>query len=1125
MGMRDNIIRGAARLLRADLQKAAFGAQPTNYIAPAQAQGVAASGANPMAPGGGPLGANMLANLPKEWVQALYGPGYPISPMPHPEEAGIPREIDYPIAANISIQPRTTYGLMPFEVLKTAFESVGELQLDVHLITRELNSFQPRLVDRAGNDIGEDHPYSWIIDSPDGYNPFNVWLTRLLQCSLVFDAGCIFNETDSTGSKLKALRYLDGETLYLLVNEHGETPTPKNDRKDPGELSKALEWAPGDVRDMQASFYEAQKKLSKEGKGMPAVDVPAYVQIIKGTPFAWYDASQIWYQPRWKRYNAPYGRAPSEMSWSWVLICANITSFNLAFYREGNQPEGLLIGPQNWSLNQLNAYEQAINARMSSGPAERNRMRVVPFGFAYQATKPPEFPQKLYEQARDNIDQSFGIPPSERGKMAGGGLGGKGFSEMMQMSLYRMALGPTKAWVEQGINNILQKRFGVQDAMLELSVPDETIDPEKQKQSAINLFKAGIITLNDALGMIGYDPVGYDEEGNKIDLATHPEAHDGDKRLIVTGSGTVVILDDYLKQNPPQPGQVAPGAKPGTPPVATLQPGEQPTDKQQEANASAIAEKIIKAFAETGSLYQAVSGVGRKVYDMAKRPDPRLPDNIGRYDSPDLTHEIMTDLGVVGEYDEAEFAEGLKEEMEHADITGGDRILTGKIVVAHLKENPQYYTILEEAMSKAAGGPNPDFSDGVMVALDIPSGLATNLFTAAKAALPAGCEPLPVTDFHITLAYIGKISDPGVDRDKLSTAVRMFASQAVRLVGRIGGLGTFSAEGGKVPLVAFFDCPELPDFRQNLALSLDMAGVPYSKLHGFIPHITLAYIPADSPAIKVELPPAMLEFSEILCEWGNDKSYYPLGVPESFQKHCGVCPEDDEYFGAPVIRNSSIDYPGDTHVNSIEIVAMAPEGLPPRPALWKPLGGENDHLKERIGGPQYVREEAAYHLDRSLGFYLVPVAYCADLDGEPGAILHYVKGAPAAEGLSTYGAVWLERAGVFDYIAHQTDRNLGNWLTHPDDPHRLILVDNGLTFPVDGDKSKAFYDSVFVKNILDKPLSNVTMKAVKLCVGDADTWHDVSDLVGPDAANRAKARAQLILEKGCVPSESSDASS
>ena len=76
-----------------------------------------------------------------------------------------------------------------------------------------------------------------------------------------------------------------------------------------------------------------------------------------------------------------------------------------------------------------------------------------------------------------------------------------------------------------------------------------------------------------------------------------------------------------------------------------------------------------------------------------------------------------------------------------------------------------------------------------------------------------------------------------------------------------------------------------------------------------------------------------------------------------------------------------------------------------------------------------------------------------------------------------------------------------------------------------GDKSKAFYDSVFVKNILDKPLSNVTMKAVKLCVGDADTWHDVSDLVGPDAANRAKARAQLILEKGCVPSESSDASS
>lgn len=50
-----------------------------------------------------------------------------------------------------------------------------------------------------------------------------------------------------------------------------------------------------------------------------------------------------------------------------------------------------------------------------------------------------------------------------------------------------------------------------------------------------------------------------------------------------------------------------------------------------------------------------------------------------------------------------EFAQGMKEEMEHDDITGGDLGLTGKIVMAHLKEDANYYSKLSAAMKK--GGP------------------------------------------------------------------------------------------------------------------------------------------------------------------------------------------------------------------------------------------------------------------------------------------------------------------------------------------------------------------------------------------------------------------------------------
>jgi hypothetical protein len=44
-----------------------------------------------------------------------------------------------------------------------------------------------------------------------------------------------------------------------------------------------------------------------------------------------------------------------------------------------------------------------------------------------------------------------------------------------------------------------------------------------------------------------------------------------------------------------------------------------------------------------------------------------------------------------------EFRHGMKAEQEHQDITGGDRVMTAKIVLAHLKEDPRYYTKLKRA--------------------------------------------------------------------------------------------------------------------------------------------------------------------------------------------------------------------------------------------------------------------------------------------------------------------------------------------------------------------------------------------------------------------------------------------
>jgi hypothetical protein len=54
--------------------------------------------------------------------------------------------------------------------------------------------------------------------------------------------------------------------------------------------------------------------------------------------------------------------------------------------------------------------------------------------------------------------------------------------------------------------------------------------------------------------------------------------------------------------------------------------------------------------------------------------------------------------------DFVEFRRGYKVEMEHKDVTGGDPVKTAKIVLAHLKENDRYYSLLEKYVEKAFPG-------------------------------------------------------------------------------------------------------------------------------------------------------------------------------------------------------------------------------------------------------------------------------------------------------------------------------------------------------------------------------------------------------------------------------------
>ena len=856
-----------------------------------------------------PAASNAMADIPAEWIRATYGPGQPIRPIARPEESNIPREIDYPISVNATIQPRTNYGLMPFDILRQAYENISEIKMCVQTLGRELTGFVPRLVDGEGNEkLG--HPYEWLLQSPDRMTPWVVWLTRFLQSANVFDAGSIF--MSQSHGQLQGLHYVDGSTLFVLLDEHGRIPMP-NDRSE-------------DTSIQQNYVTKLQKYLS-ENPGKPIPKTPAFVQTIKGTPFGWYSQDEIWYRPRFRRYNAPYGMSPIETAWSWVLIISNITGFELSHYREGNMPEGLLIGPENWSLAQIDAYEQALNARMSSGPAERNRVRAVPSGFKWQEMKKPEFPKVLYTQARDNIALSFGIPPSEFGSVPGAGLGGKGFGDMMQNTLFRMGILPVKVYIEDAFNEILLK-FGVTDVKLELGMPTEIVDPEKHKQAVIDQFKSGLVTLNDALQEIGKDPV-----------------PGGDVRMQIAG-GQVIIIDDYLK---PEVKSVVEGEANAAQAQATIDTAitDNQTAEKILDNSSILSGKTISipARSETERLTKAVDSLISEIratmpYKPVEKRDgivhPRALQ--GKFApkasiSTEQARAVGALLGVDwSRINIEQFRQGLEDEEEHEEVTGGDPKLIGQIALDHLNEDPEYYTHLKQ-------------------------------------------------------------------------------------------------------------------------------------------------------------------------------------MEESFEKGCGVEPDDDEYYGAPLAGNMTIEFPGALHANELQIVAMNPEGKSPRAGLWKPEGGELDVLIERVGGAQYLREEAAYLLDRALGFNLVPVAYVTDFNDERGAVVCYVKGAAPSENINEYDPAWIMRAGVLDYIMMQTDRHTGNYLTHPDDPKRPILIDNGLGFPV----ADFVQWSPFVEAVIGKEIPTDILADLRVLVGDSAIWKDIATLVGQAAADKALARAKELIDNGAVP--------
>lgn len=124
-----------------------------------------------------------------------------------------------------------------------------------------------------------------------------------------------------------------------------------------------------------------------------------------------------------------------------------------------------------------------------------------------------------------------------------------------------------------------------------------------------------------------------------------------------------------------------------------------------------------------------------------------------------------------------------------------------------------------------------------------------------------------LNNLHITLVYLG--DSRTLDKLDIIRAVSDLGMYQAPIKGTLQGLARFVNGQDVDPLVVTFDSPQAPALYNMLCGCLDNYHVPFHKDHGFIPHMTLAYIPRDSEMPIETIEPIEINFDEVYYVDGN----------------------------------------------------------------------------------------------------------------------------------------------------------------------------------------------------------------------------------------------------------------
>lgn len=410
------------------------------------------------------------------------GPGEPLEPTLPDGEA--PRTWIYSPQYNTVSRPRAIRGLAAFSQLR-ALGDFDLVRIAIADVTNQITGMgwtvrpKRRFKDKGdqfSKQIDEASKQIERIDELSGRD-WQAWLSAAIEAILVTDSLALLPRY-TLAKKPIGLQLIDGTSVVPLITEFGTPPDPPND---------------------------------------------AYQQIVNGYPETGFTTEELWYVPKNRRDDSPYGRSPVEMVLMTVNIAIRRATHDLVFFGSGNIPDSLYAVPPDWTPAQIAEFQLMFDQMIEGNAAKRSGyMKFVPNGGQYIPTKTREWHYDEQEWLARIIAWAFGVSPLPVAKQMN-----RSTAEVQESSSLESGVRPVALHIARVVTRYVNTVMGFEQ--LEFAWDDdETEDPTVVYQRNIAYFGAGLLQVNRVKELIGEKPI-----------------NGGDVHLINTASGPI-ILEDLL---------------------------------------------------------------------------------------------------------------------------------------------------------------------------------------------------------------------------------------------------------------------------------------------------------------------------------------------------------------------------------------------------------------------------------------------------------------------------------------------------------------------------------------------------------------------------------------------------